>query len=235
MTTANRILRVYIGTQDPSNELQALAEFIIKVYAPAWFTIKSHPNCTDGARNLWKTIQASRYLTDDLMLVVDRVIQRNGYFGHPEAIILAMLVDPDQNVRELALRRILKARKKPETGVRVFQIPEFNFKAKSYVDLIDWQNCQLTEPPITTHLSNEDIVQLIKSGECPMSALGNMNFPCHTQCVERGVKLTTEASLAVIGETKRGGYIRSRMESRRVMPSFETKNQYRVKNMETSE
>lgn len=83
LTTANRILLVYIGTQDPSNELQALAEFIMNVYAPAWFRIKSHPNCTDEPRNLWKTITASRYLIDNMKLVGDRVSQRNGYFGPP--------------------------------------------------------------------------------------------------------------------------------------------------------
>lgn len=43
----------------------------------------------------------------------------------------------------------------------------------------------------------------------------------------------TIAILAVIGEKKHDGYIRFRTESRHVMPSFETKKQYRVKNIET--
>lgn len=44
--------------------------------------------------------------------------------------------------------------------------------------------------------------------------------------------LTTEAYLSVIGNNKYDSYIRSRMELRHVMSSFETKNQY---NIETSE
>lgn len=58
--------------------------------------------------NLWKIVEVLRYFTDVLMLVVDRVRQKNGYFGYPEA----MPVDPKQNVRDFAPRRILKASKK---------------------------------------------------------------------------------------------------------------------------
>ncbi|GBN90165.1 hypothetical protein AVEN_89842-1 [Araneus ventricosus] len=37
LTTANRILRLYISTSDPSNELITLVVFILRVYAPSWF------------------------------------------------------------------------------------------------------------------------------------------------------------------------------------------------------
>lgn len=73
LTTANRIMCVYIGTQDSSNETQVLTEFIISIFAPSWFTIKPHNNGTDEARNLFKTIQVLRYLTDDLKIISDRV------------------------------------------------------------------------------------------------------------------------------------------------------------------
>ncbi|GBM13749.1 hypothetical protein AVEN_90013-1 [Araneus ventricosus] len=39
LTTSNRILRLYISTSDPSNELITLVVFILKVYAPSWFRI----------------------------------------------------------------------------------------------------------------------------------------------------------------------------------------------------
>lgn len=91
-----------------------------------------------------------------------------------------------------ALFRILKAKKKTGAGFCVIKISAFNFKTKSYLDLIDWQNCELTEPRITTHSANEDIMQLIESGEYPVSALGSINFSCHTICVERDVNPTIE-------------------------------------------
>jgi hypothetical protein len=40
LTTANRILRLYICTRDPIQPLQTLAEFIMRVYALMWFRIK---------------------------------------------------------------------------------------------------------------------------------------------------------------------------------------------------
>jgi len=51
------------------------------------------------------------------------------------------------------------------------------------------------------------------------------SFPFHTQSVERGV---TEAAAAVCGAERRDGYIRARLESRELMPQFETKVNYRT-------
>jgi hypothetical protein len=34
LTMVNRILRLYVGTENPSKKLQLLAEYIVKVYAP---------------------------------------------------------------------------------------------------------------------------------------------------------------------------------------------------------
>lgn len=54
------------------------------------------------------------------------------------------------------------------------------------------------------------------------------DYPCHTQAVERCVKMVTEASMAVAGEKARDGFIRSQLQSRAIMPSFETKKNYNV-------
>jgi hypothetical protein len=52
-------------------------------------------------------------------------------------------------------------------------------------------------------------------------------YPCHSQAVERCVKLVTEATAAVCGNEARDGFIRSKITSRTVLPKFETKGQYR--------
>ena len=50
--------------------------------------------------------------------------------------------------------------------------------------------------------------------------------PCHTQAVERGVKLVTVASQLVCGENARNGLIKNRIGSRQQMASFNNKKDY---------
>ena len=51
-------------------------------------------------------------------------------------------------------------------------------------------------------------------------------YPCHTQAVERVIKLVTEAAAAVSGQERRDGYIRATLKSRIIMPVFETKKNF---------
>lgn len=114
-----------------------------------WFYIKLNPNSTHGSLHVFKTIELSRYLREDLKSIIDKVIQRNAYFIHPENLLLCMLRDNRRWVRELSLRRILKAREayQQTTTVRYFVIPELNFSAMEYFDLICWSECDITPPP----------------------------------------------------------------------------------------
>ncbi|KAH9628577.1 hypothetical protein HF086_010311 [Spodoptera exigua] len=125
LTKANRILRLYVATEIPTNELKQLAVFVVKVYSPIWFEIKLNPTCKDGARHFWKLVYYSRYLPQELQSVVDPVLRRNAFFAHPENLLLSMLSDEQKHVRELAARRILKARKPSEPRqLRVFEVPQ---------------------------------------------------------------------------------------------------------------
>lgn len=122
LTTANNLLRLYISTEQPSSELFELANYIVKVYAPSWFRIKRKSKCTDRAKNLWYLANTARYLTEDLRTVVDACIQRNGFFGHPENILLAMLDDHAESVRQFAVDKIIKARTSTTSAVRIFKV-----------------------------------------------------------------------------------------------------------------
>lgn len=235
LTTANRILRAYIGTETPSTNLQILVEYILKVYAKVWFLVKCSPLCTTGAQHLYKLIGFSRYLSDELKSVIDPVIQRNGFYGHPENILISMIFDPHRHIRELGFRKIMKVRlaaniKKSNNTIRKFEIPAFNFDCASYIGLINWQECTVTESPLTKYLSDQTIIDFIKTGDFPKEDLWKL--PCHTQAVERGVKLVTESSLAVCGEKNRDGWIRTTIESRKKMPKFTTKSEYVVSTLE---
>lgn len=227
LTTANRILRLYATKTDPEEKLVILATFVMRVYGPMWFTIKCNPSCTNGAKYLWQTISLTRYLNEPLKKIIDRVIQRNGYFGHPENILIAMLADDREIIRKLAYQRILKSRAENTLELRTFKVPALNFDAKDYTDLITWQDCKITEPPLTSNLSDETLKEIVESG---LTTCQNIqDFPCHTQAVERVIKLVTEASTAVCGENKRDGFIRARLLSRQQMPNFETKKQFNTK------
>src|SRR6218665_943235 len=226
ITTANRILRSYVSSKYPSNNLKTLATYVVRVYAPMWFYIKMNPSCKDGSLYLWRTIFRSRYLPEVIKAVIDPVIQRNGFFGHPENILLGMISDTRKHIRALGLRRILKSRNDshPENGVRAFVIPELNFAANDYIDLIDWQNLSITEPPVLSTLSRTDLEEIIASACVPVFQFPKC--PCHTQSVDRSVKLVTEASAAVVGQTSRHDFILARMEPREIMPHFNTKAEF---------
>lgn len=79
---------------------------------------------------------------------------------------------------------------------------------------------------MTADVPEAEIISFVKSGG--QSTIEFERFPCHTQAVERCVKIVTEASLAVCGEVSRDGFIRSRLEGRHLMPVFNTKSDYRV-------
>src|SRR6218665_1082019 len=86
----------------------------------------------------------SRYLPPDLRAIVDKVIKRNGYYGHSENILLCMLSDERPHIRELAFRHTLAARKETASNssrtVRQFRVPKLNFEAHDYTELLDWQS-----------------------------------------------------------------------------------------------
>lgn len=227
LTTANRLLRLYIASESPSDNLVTIATFIIRVYAPVWFSIKRYSSCIHGVKHIFKMIQLSRYLDDNLKAIIDPVIKRNAFFCHPENILLAMITDDRHSIKELGLRRILRARKNSSLEVREFIIPDIDLNASDYFELIDWQKNVITSPPLLRSLTDDNIRKMI--GDKTFSALDDMEFhlfPCHTQPVERCVKLVTEASNSVVGHEARDGFIRAKIYSREILPRFETKADY---------
>jgi len=140
LITANRLLRLYVCTEDPSEGLKALAHYVVNAYAPMWFEIKSKPSCKDGARHLWQTIHLLQYLPKELKNAVVPVFQQNAYFSHSKNILLLMITDERKHIRELGLHRILKTRREliARKSVRIFSVPVINCDTTDYVELIDW-------------------------------------------------------------------------------------------------
>src|SRR6218665_197188 len=97
----------------------------------------------------------SRYLSRPKhKRIVDPVIHRNAYFTHPDNLLLAMMMDHRQHIRELGLRRVMKARAAHHSGqIRKFKVPaKLNFDAVEYFDMIDWAVCPHTTLPYSRQL-----------------------------------------------------------------------------------
>ncbi|GBM28697.1 hypothetical protein AVEN_116709-1 [Araneus ventricosus] len=156
-------------------------------------------NCQYGAQHFWKMISLARQLPNNVRKIVYKEFSNNAYFAHPEHRLLTMLHDSRKHIRELAVRCILGARDKKTKhsgGLRFFKLPKLNFEAADYIDLIDWSNCVVTEPPLTMH---KDLKEMCKEEQFPVQTFEE--FPCHTQSVEQFVKLISEATMKVCGET----------------------------------
>lgn len=165
-----------------------------------------------------------------MLAVVNPVIERNGFFAHPENLMWAMIEDDNKLIRQLGLRRILKARQRDSKRkkVRTFTPPKINFDAQKYPDIVNWMNCDLSSPPLLAKVSDEEIKSYINSDSIPNWNINYKKFPVHTQAVERCVKLVTEASGRVCGAEARNGFIRSTLLSRSAMPVFASKSDFKV-------
>ncbi|GBN42906.1 hypothetical protein AVEN_4441-1 [Araneus ventricosus] len=185
LTTVDRVLRLHVSSPALSLKLKQIDEFVMKVYTPNWFNIKSKHSLKDVVKHVRNTISASNYLSQDLKDVVAGVLCRNSFFAHPGIILLCMLKDERQPIRELAARRIIKSRESSSNGksVRVFLPPKLNFEATNYTEMIDWSSITITSQPILPDISTDVFRSIVRDKKNP--EWNFVHFPCHTQLVER--------------------------------------------------
>ena len=196
ITTGSNILLVYCQTSKPSVMLILLVEIIVNIYGPMVFMIKKNWQVSHGSRNYFKAILLTRNLLKEhhpiYYNVAEKVFKDNGYFSHPENILLSMVTDENVEVRKKAICVIEKARqvtakKKEENDptFRQFVVEKdtINFLADSYDKLRDFDKLKpddFTDP------------QLIR--DRTLAEIENRQFgdefnkiPCHSQHVERYV------------------------------------------------
>ena len=115
-------------------------------------------------------------------MIIDPDIERSAYFGkyHPENILLLMITDDRRYIRELGMRRILRARSE-RYEIRQFHVPRLDQCANDYIDMIDWLNTTVAEPPILAAVSEQDIEMLVADVKFQSST--SKKYPCHTQPV----------------------------------------------------
>lgn len=202
-----------------------MTRFIITVYGPVWFATKMATDISDAPAVLFLMIQLSRGLEPvEVQSVIDKSIKQNCYAAHPENLLYAMFHDNRPAIRELAVRRILKARKLSSTIIRRFHRPadQLNLNATDYIDMIDWTQIDVTEPPLLASKSEDELWDAIKS--VPVKS----SYTPQTQAVERMIRVVAEVSLKTVGKEKRNSMIHSILDARKQRPIFESKKDYVV-------
>ncbi|KAF2886685.1 hypothetical protein ILUMI_19488 [Ignelater luminosus] len=79
------------------------------------------------------------------------------------------------------------------------------------------------DPPLISNTSNGELRNMIR--KVP-KGIEITKFPCHTQALERCIKLETDSSGTVCEEDARDGFIRAKLELRKMLPQFETRKHY---------
>ena len=82
-------------------------------------------------------------------------------------------------------------------------------------NLDDLQN----EPPATMKMTDDYLKGVRKT---PLKIFQ----PCHNQCVERYIKIVSEASACPVGFERRYGLIRQKINSRKLMKLLDTKKDF---------
>ena len=83
-------------------------------------------------------------------------------------------------------------------------------------DLLPPMERSLTGPPLIREISIEEPNKFAKN---PLT----IRIPCHSQRLERCMKMVTEASQQVYGKDFRDGYIRAKIQSRLLIPAYKSK------------
>ena len=191
-------------------------------YVPIWCTIKRNELSTSGAKNLFRAVQLLRDQPEDIQEVVRSVLTRNAFWTHPDQLLLAMVADGQQSVREKTVQLIRSGRQHQTAEVRQFRLPRLDFSATCYSELITWDAETVTEPPLLRDLPDEEL------GCIRQTPLAVPSYPVH-QAVERAVRVVTEACERMQGEEARHGFIVTRMKHRRMLPSANSKQDFRHK------
>ena len=156
-----------------------------------------------GAKHIFSMMQLIMSQPPEVQLVAKKCLENNAYFTHPENIMCAMLANENSEVRKVAVERILNIRKKetkqPRSkharGIRFFKPPMMVCTCTEYTTMIDCdsKSVNITKSPGIKALSDEELMCVLSS---PLSL---PNYPGHTTCVERCVKLVKKASKQVYG------------------------------------
>ena len=207
ITFQSRILRLFMSAGIAGNllpKLRKLASYIISIYFPMHMNIKYQSSIVYGAVNLFTEVNLIRknIRSKSEQNFILSNLQLNCYFAHPHNVLVAMLGDESFALRKEAIDMINDLRTVEASSLEYY-LPKLNVNAARYPDLCKMEKvngrwtyltflnsyADITEPPIIKGLDLNDFLA------SPFVS----DLPCHTQSVERLVKVTTESSRSVCG------------------------------------
>ena len=144
LTRANRIMRLYVSSLNPSNKLKGLVKIVMQLYAPGWFQIKSLQSVIDGARNFWYILSCSKKLKVEHQEIEVRRLNKSAFFAHLDNLLIAMFADERQSVRLRALSFISDVSGPHKE--RNFVLLQVNPNAKDYTKMISVKYELATSP-----------------------------------------------------------------------------------------
>jgi len=140
--------------------------------------------------------RVNKFSDQKIIDIALEILQHNSFFAHHESILLGLLSDSDEEVRSLAVNKILKIREnsnkeavRNNTTIQRFVLPKINLKSKQCHQMVSLD--EITELLAIRYLNEENLNQL------KINALKLMH-PCHNQAVEQHVKLVSEAASQVV-------------------------------------
>jgi len=225
LTLAIRLMCLFTRMKKALINLKRIVKFIVTVYVPAWFSIKPAKlhNIPQIVSDTIKNIKSLR--DNELQDLCFKNFQGNMYGLLPNNFIYALIKSEYRNVRRRGWESIRRLRahklEHGEPSVLPNKIPKINFSATNWFDLVSL-NDLIVEPCDTTRIADEDIEKLSLSGD-PVQI---ETYPCHSQSVERAVRLVSWASQCVYGTSSRHQAITCTMLCNDARPQFNSKCEY---------
>ena len=220
LTTAIRILYVYMSISEPSEAITRLATFVVSGYACWWFSSRVSWRITDAPNLLYSAVKYVHELSPIEREPMKQVIERNFFWGHPESILIACLASSNADIRSRAVARIIKSRETEVEGpVRVFHLPTPLYTASGFDSLIDWNEVTITSPPLLRKLTNDD---LRKYEHTPLVS----DIPHNTQHLERLIQLMASNATRAATPKLRNGIAKATIQNRNSKPRLEKKSDF---------
>ena len=133
------------------------------------------------------------------------MIKQNGFFAHPELLLLAISQDDKKNISEFGFRRFLKVRQidARRKTIKTVMPPKINVSVEEYLDIINLINCELPSLPFSAGISEYEMKSQIGSDLIPDWNVTFKQISVYMQAVQHQVKLVTELPGKVCGDESR--------------------------------
>ena len=252
VTTANNLLVHYMQLTKPSKELTLLVKIVTNIYTPTIIQIKKDYHVSNGPKHLFNIFSRAKDLlkgnvNKKYLDSVKTTLQTNGFNAHIENMLVCMSMDTNKQVQKKAIdvikrrrevgeseeiksKRLVKHAKEekkvttkcPLSDIRKFKVPQLNWDAQSYHELIDFNvdETDFSSPPI---FANYTLDQIEKN----QFDEDFFKIPCHSQAVERAVYLTSIAAETVVGYEDRHGFILNKIKQSEKIPINFNRNHFR--------